>query len=88
MTIASPLLSATVSVCDKLLSLVIVSCVLFLALHEALKDNLSHSLRDHNPALCIVCNPNSSAGSLSPDHNGYDRYDEGHKGQQVKQLTF
>ncbi|XP_064651134.1 TBC1 domain family member 23-like [Lineus longissimus] len=27
------------------------------ALHEALKDNISEGLTDHNPKSCIVCNP-------------------------------
>ena len=31
----------------------------FLALHEALSDDLPNSLSDHSPHACIVCNPDA-----------------------------
>lgn len=39
------------------------------ALHTHLKDDLAGGLTDHNPKMCIVCNPDLSAAGASDTEN-------------------
>ncbi|XP_064618289.1 TBC1 domain family member 23-like [Liolophura sinensis] len=41
----------------------------YIALHSHLKDDIAGGLTDHNPKMCIVCNPDLSAGGASDTEN-------------------